>query len=195
MRLGVYGGTFDPIHIAHLIIAEQARIDLNLDLVYFVPSYIPPHKTRKIISSSHHRLKMVEIAAATNPYFAVSDYEIAKKGTSYTVDTLRHYIDTYDLTPDQLFLIIGSDNFVDFDQWKDPEEIKSISQLVVAGRPHQQNDQHRQHDHIIWLNSPLMEISATDIRQRLTQGRSIRYLVPMGVENYIKMFKLYTLEH
>ncbi len=191
MKIGIYGGTFDPIHIAHLIIAERARYELNLDFLYFVPSYIPPHKTEKNISSSEHRLHMVKIAVADNPHLKVSDYEVSKKGTSYTVDTLKYFSQEYQLKPEELFLIMGADNLQDFDQWKNPEVIQSISQLVVAGRP-QNNKAHTPNFPAIQLNSPLLEISATAIRERVKKGRSIRYLVPLEVENYIKMFKLYT---
>ncbi len=189
MKLGVYGGTFDPLHLAHLIIAEFAREKYKLDKLLFVPSLIPPHKLSRKITSAGHRLQMLRLGIEGNDYFDICDYEILKNGTSYTVDTLRHLQQKYNLTREMIFLIIGADNLADFHLWKQPERIVEMAQIVVAGRPNYENSDSR--FQALTLDIPLLEISASFIRERVKQGGSIKYLTPTAVEAYIKTHKLY----
>lgn len=193
MKIGIYGGTFDPIHIAHLIIAEAARNDLKLDRVIFVPSYIPPHKPNRHISAAEIRIEMVERAVGDHSAFVVSDYEIRRQNISYTVETLRYFAEQYQIDRDHLFLIIGQDNLKDFDKWKEPEEILRLASLAVAARPEQPEiwPTMLEKAAIRFLNSPLMGISASVIRERVRNGQSIRYWVPSVVEEIIRQKGLY----
>ncbi|MDZ7316735.1 MAG: nicotinate-nucleotide adenylyltransferase [candidate division KSB1 bacterium] len=187
MRVGIYGGTFDPIHIAHLIIAEAARDDLNLDRVIFVPSYLPPHKPNRNISPAEIRLEMVRRAVAGNSAFFASDYEIRRQNISYTVETLRYFATQWQIDRERLFLIIGQDNLKDFDKWKEPEEIVRLASLAVAARAEQNSTLPVVLDKAVirYLNSPLLNISASAIRDRIRNGKSIRYWVPAAVEEII----------
>ena len=191
MRLGLYGGTFDPLHIAHMIIAQGAVDELGLEKLIFMPSRIPPHKTQNHITSAEIRLEMVSAATADNPRFVTSDYEIRQQGISYTVNTLQFLADEYRLAKTELFLVIGGDNYKDFNKWREPERIKSLCTLVVAARPNiisQQENVNAFH----FLNTPLIDLSATDIRERVKTGKSIRYLVPEPVLELIRQYQLYT---
>ncbi|MBN1998887.1 nicotinate-nucleotide adenylyltransferase [candidate division KSB1 bacterium] len=187
-KIGVYGGTYDPIHIAHLIIAEIAREQCGLDKVIFIPCAVPPHKEFAGVSAAHHRLKMVELAIADNPYFQASDIEIKRGGTSYTRDTLREISKTLVLKPSQLFLIIGADSLADMDNWKDPDEIFRLSTPVVAGRPGVKPNNKWD---VGYLRTPLMEISSTRLRSAVQNNQSIRYFVPSVIEEYIRRYHLY----
>ncbi|MDZ7371395.1 MAG: nicotinate-nucleotide adenylyltransferase [candidate division KSB1 bacterium] len=193
MRVGIYGGTFDPIHIAHLIIAETAHDDLNLDCVIFVPSYLPPHKPNRDITPAEIRLEMVRRAVADNSAFIVSDYEIRRQNISYTVETLRYFAKQWQIDREQLFLIIGQDNLKDFDKWREPEEIVRLASLAVADRPAQESTLPAVLDKAViqYLSSPLLEISASAIRERIRNGKSIRYWVPAAVEEIIRENGLY----
>lgn len=198
-RLGVYGGTFDPIHMAHLIIAEQAREQLRLDRVLFVPSGNPPHKVGRSLPPAQQRAEMVRLAIAGNPHFSLCDFEIKREAVSYTVDTLMYLRETH---PDaELFLLLGADNLPELHRWRQPEKIASLAHLCFAGRPGTElnlsllagiisegmAEDVRTHQ----LTTPLLEISSSDIRQRIREGRSIRYLVPAAIDAYISAHKLY----
>ncbi len=187
-KIGVYGGTFDPIHIAHLIVAEIAREQCGLDKVIFMPCAVPPHKEMGGVSEARHRYNMVRLAVSDHPDFSVSDMEIKRGGTSYTIDTLRQLSAHFSLDPSQLFLIIGADSLADIDTWKEPEEIFRQATPVVAGRPGIKLPQNR---NVFVLRTPLLEISSTRLRSAVGNGSSIRYLVPAAVENYIDRHHLY----
>lgn len=193
MKLGLYGGTFDPIHIAHLIIASKAREQLSLDRMIFMPCAVPPHKLEEGISDSQHRLQMVRLAVAGNPCFEASDLEIRLGGLSYTVNTLDRLSRQYDLGPDQLFLIIGSDSYNEFETWHEPERILSLCRIAVAGRPGDASGSrdHPQPKRIQMLDTPQLEIASSRIRSWARQGRSITYFVPRAVEQYIDQQRLY----
>lgn len=193
MRIGIYGGTFDPIHIAHMIIAERAREQLQLDKLFFIPTFIPPHKKTKTVSDAQDRIDMVKCAIQSEKHFYLSDYEITRKETSYTVYTLQHFRDTMGLEREQLFLLIGADNFVDFHTWKDPEEIVKLCRLCIVDRPNLSGKDVEQpiKTDAIWIDAPLMGISSSDIRDKVRNGKSIHYLVPPGVEDYIISYNLY----
>ncbi|MFB0545945.1 MAG: nicotinate-nucleotide adenylyltransferase [Anaerolineae bacterium] len=197
MRVGVIGGTFDPIHIGHLVIAEEARGRLNLDRVVFVPAATPPHKVDNDISSVEHRLAMVELAIATNPYFFLSRVDIERSGPCYTIDTIKLLRDEWGPGV-EIYFIMGQDSLVDILTWHEPQRLIRLCRLVVLSRPGYKADLEEleallpgitPHTHI--LNSPELDISSSDIRQRVREGLPIKYQVPEAVEEYIYAHGLY----
>jgi len=190
-RIGIFGGTFDPPHVGHLIIAEQAREQLSLDKVLFVPAHVPPHKKGSATASPHERLTMTKRALVGIPAFQASSIEIGRKGVSYTVDTLRQL--TIQYRKAKLFLIVGGDNFTQFGSWKSSDEILRLATPAVYSREGSLPARWSHHRyHVVRLRGALLNISSTLIRQRLKNGESIRFLVPPSVERYIKLHKLYT---
>lgn len=190
-QIGILGGTFDPVHLAHLILAERARDELVLDAVIFIPAAVPPHKRTRTITPGPRRWEMLEIALAGNPHFRASDIELKRPGVSYTIDTLIELEREY---PDARFhLIIGADTLNDIVNWHRPAEIVRRAVLVVAGRPGTSAVSSLPYPdvEIVSLEMPHLEISSTEIRERVGEGRSIRYLVPAGVEAYIHAQDLY----
>lgn len=195
-RLGIMGGTFNPIHLGHLMIAEEARQTFHLDKVLFVPSYITPNKNVNG-ATAEQRLAMTRLATADNPRFTVSDMEMRRKGNSYTVDTLRFLKKLYG--PSYiLYFISGTDTIHDLHNWKEPEEILKLCQFVGATRP----DGSEQIDsiiasfgelgkHILKLPVPTMEISSTELRRRIRLGLSVRYMIPPAVAEYIRKNGVY----
>ena len=189
MKIGVLGGTFDPIHLGHLAIAEEVRDRLELEEVCFVPAGAPWMKAGQALSSAEDRLSMVRLAVQDNPFFRVSTVELERSGPSYTVDTLRELQDDYG--PDaRLFFILGSDTFARFDDWKDPEEILELATLVVVDRPGSKPVEKVGGD-VECIRDVYLEISASDIRRRVAEGASIRYLAPEPVERHIYARGLY----
>ena len=196
MRIGVLGGTFDPIHMGHLAIAEQARDQLELEEVCFVPAGAPWMKAGQALSSAQDRLCMVRKAVEDNPFFRVSTVELDRSGPSYTVDTLRELQEDYG--PDaRLFFILGTDAFARFGEWKDPEGILALATLVVVDRPGDTASTEEVEDRmgiagrVEHVRSIRLEISAMDIRRRVAEGESIRYLAPESVERHIYARGLY----
>lgn len=190
MKIGILGGTFNPPHIGHLIVAESIRDQLKLDKILFVPSYIPPHKLFSQVALPKQRLEMVELAIEKNRNFSASDIEIAREGKSYTVDTINSLISLHPAS--QLFLIIGMDNLMDFSDWKSPNEIVSNVELIVMNRPGYDTDVKSEFKKFAtFIKVPNIDISSSDIRRRIKLGRSIRYLVPFEVEQYIVKKGLY----
>jgi nicotinate-nucleotide adenylyltransferase len=189
LRLAVYGGTFDPIHMAHLIIAEFARENFDIDKILFTPSYIPPHKIDVQISAADHRLEMIRLAVDGHANFEICDYEIEKKGTSYTVNTLQYLHEKYNLSRDDFYFILGADNMKDFHHWKQPEKIDELVQIVVAGRKDFENNNSQYS--AASFEFPLLDISSSLVRQRRKDDKSIKYLVPAPVESYIYEHELY----
>lgn len=189
-KIGILGGTFDPPHIAHLIIAQEALKQLRLDQVWFIPCYIPPHKRADRISSPKHRLQMLKLAVLNNPEFRVSDLELRRKGISYTVDTLREIGLQWPQTA--LYLILGSDNLRFLSGWKKPEEIFSLAKVVLAKRPGSELGRAN-----VWvkksvlIEAPLLEISSSQIREKVRRGEKISFWVPERVEKYIEKHRLY----
>ena len=212
-RIGVFGGTFDPIHIAHLRCAEEARETLDLDRILFVPAADPPHKTRQAVTPAHHRLAMVRLATAGNKRFRVSNIEIERNGPSYTVDTLRSL--RLRLGPAaHLTLLVGLDAFRDLGTWKEYRTLFTLADLAVWSRPPgargrsrallpvaarrdfcYAEDQttliHNTGTRIHFLTVTALDISASDIRQRLRRGHSVRYLLSSAVERYVTREGLY----
>lgn len=216
LKLGILGGTFNPIHYGHLAAAEEVRSRLGLKRVLFIPSFIPPHKQEEDVPSPANRMEMVRLAVAGNPLFEPSAIEIKRGGRSYTIDTIEALRQIH--SGAELYFITGLDSFLEIQTWNCWEKLMALCRFVVLSRPG-----YRFHDlsRIDFMNSageklaeldqgacsqavvqrgefiiflemiPLYDISSTDIRRRLKEGRSIKYLLPDAVENYIIKNKLY----
>ncbi|MDE3112417.1 MAG: nicotinate-nucleotide adenylyltransferase [Chloroflexota bacterium] len=182
MKLGVFGGTFDPIHHGHLVIALAAVEQLSLDRVVFVPAKRSPLKSDAPVAGEADRLAMLERAIAGEPRFECSRAELEGNAPSYTVDTLEALS-----AKGTLFLILGGDAVRDLDRWKDPERIRRLATIVVARRPGSEATT----GEFVLLDTPLMDVSSRDLRARAARGRSLRYLVPDSVWRYIKDRDLY----
>lgn len=199
MRIGLMGGTFDPIHIGHLVTAEAARHRFELDRVFFVPAGQPPHKRDRRVTMSEHRYLMSLLATAANPSFYVSRVEIDRSGLSFTNETISYFRRAYDLSEDELYFITGADAMRDIHKWHNYEEILENCHVVAASRPGFTLDNvidkahfsEAQLRHIHILTVPSLAISSTDIRLRVQEDRPIRYLVLESVENYIYKHGLY----
>lgn len=191
-RVGLFGGSFNPPHLAHLIVAEQVREQVQLDQVLWIPCHLPPHKEEQELAPSHHRLAMVRLAIEDNPFFDASDIEIRRGGRSYTIDTIRELQAQH--SDWELMLILGEDSWRSLHTWRAPEEIVARVSLIVYQRPGAPDHlvDPRLKAYAIFVEAPLLEISATEIRQRCRQGHSIRYLVPEPVRQYIHEHQLYT---
>ncbi len=187
MRIGILGGTFDPIHIGHLILAEDSYRFLKLDRLIFVPAFKPPHKLDFKVIPANHRIKMVKLAIKNNPHFEASDIEIKRKGRSYSVETLKFFRKRY--KNDKLFFIVGSDSLNELKTWKDLDRIFKLSRFVIAERPNFKILRVPKQASKIKITG--IDISSTEIRRRVKDGKSIRYLVPEGVREYIYKHKLY----
>ena len=188
-KIGIFGGTFDPVHIGHMIIAEAVRERADLDVIIFIPSAHPPHKNHELMFTRRQRYEMLEEAIKGNPGFTISDIEMKREGLSYTVDTLREI--KKDLPADsELYFIVGRDNLYEIEMWKNPQEIIDECTILVADRV---CGNHK--DTPEWLKSktkiitaPLIEISSSEIRQRIRDKKNIRHMVPDAV-----MFKVQNL--
>jgi len=188
-QIGIMGGTFDPIHCGHLLAAEQAREQMQLDEVWFMPARIPPHKERAGISAQEHRLRMVELAVASHPFFCVTEVELLRDGPSYTYDTMCQLIDQY---PAYRFsFIVGGDMVEYLPKWYRFEELIRMVRFIGLGRPGARYNQVEASRYVTFVEMPAWEISSTLIRQKAAAGKSLRYLVPAAVECYIKEQKLY----
>ena len=186
MRLGIFGGTFDPIHLAHLRVAEEVASALDLDRVVFVPAGHPPHRP-KPRATAQERLAMVCLAIAGNPRFAVTDLETRRRGPSYTVDTLREL--RRRLGGERLVLILGADAASQLPRWRAADEVARLAEIAVLTRPGVPEVASAFVKHLV--ATPAIEISASDIRARCLTGKSIRYLVPDAVADYIATHRLY----
>ncbi len=195
-KLGVLGGTFDPVHIAHLILGETAREQLGLGKVLFVPAGQPWRKAGRTIAAAEHRLAMLRLAIEGNPAFEVSMLEVERPGPSYTAETLTELEGEEGGV--ELFLVVGEDSLADLPNWREPERILQLATIAVAAREGEARAAGTAErglpglpERVVWLKMPLIEISATAIRERVRQGLSIRYLVPDAVERYIQENGLY----
>jgi nicotinate-nucleotide adenylyltransferase len=201
MRLGLYGGTFDPIHLGHLILAEQCREACGLDEVWLIVAGSPPHKPGGLTAVGH-RLEMVRIAIAGHPAFEVSELETERPGPHYSVETLEEV--RRRRPDDELFFLIGGDSLADLPHWREPGRIAAIANVVVVDRPGSVPAPDADSDASSrWpdlgpgarpfrsVEVPPIGIASTDLRRRVAEGRSIRYRVPRGVEAYIDAHQLY----
>ncbi len=187
--VGILGGSFDPIHLGHLITSYDVLEKRNLEKIIFVPCHISPHKTDQRPTEDIHRLNMVNLAIEQYPFFESCDYEISKGDVSYTYNTLVELKKSYD----QIELIIGFDNLIVFDKWHRPDDILQLATVIVMKReidniPVKHN---KYFDSVILLETTLIDISSTEIRERVKNGASIDYLVPSKVKEYISTHSLY----
>jgi nicotinate-nucleotide adenylyltransferase len=188
MKIGILGGTFNPIHLGHLILAEEVREKLSLDKVIFVPTFLPPHKENSEIASAFHRLAMVKLAIKSNPNFSVSDIEIKRQGRSYTIDTVKEFKKNY--PDDELYFITGSDLLKYLDEWKDLKQVTKAVRFIVATRPRYPLEKIPSYIKTVAIRA--VDISAFEIRKAIKKKHSFRYLVPEAVFNYINKNKLYS---
>jgi len=199
MGIGVFGGTFDPIHFGHLAVAEEVLAKLGLAEVFFVPAGQPWLKADRSISPAKHRVEMINLAIAGNPQFKLSTSEVDRPGPSYTVDTIE-ILQQQLGTEAKLFFLLGSDSLSELPQWKEPWRLIQICQLVAFTRPgfvlppleSLESAIPGLSEHVTFVRVPQIDVSATEIRSRVAQGASIRYLVPQAVERYILEQGLYT---
>lgn len=188
-RLAVLGGTFNPVHLGHLALAEEAWGALRVERVIFVPARVPPHKTPQTLAAAADRLAMVRLAVAGNEHFDVSTVELDREGPSYTVDTLAQLQQAAGERPPWV-LLIGADTLPELRSWKDAPRLLQLARIVVARRPGVATPRRIGMPYETMTN-PGLDISATEIRRRVTAGRSIRYLVPEPVRAYIEEHRLY----
>ncbi len=186
--IGIYGGTFDPIHLGHLITAQYVYELRRLDKIIFIPCNISPFKIGKQTAPNIDRLNMVKLATENIPYFSVSDYEIKNTGISYTINTLKHLKKEYE----NLELIIGYDNLLKFEQWKEPDEIVKIAKLIVLNRKTEnETNRHKYFSYAEFIETPRIDISSSEIRERIQKNLPIDFLVHEKVKNYILEKGLY----
>ncbi len=198
MKLGILGGTFDPIHLGHLLIAEAARDTLHLERVLFIPAADPPHKQNHRKSQAAHRQAMVELAIGPNTVFELSRVDMERSGPHYSTDTVRLVRQKHRLTAEECFFIIGSDSLKDLPTWHNPQELIRLCRLAVAARPGCQADLSTLAqkipgiaDRLNWVELPQVGIAGSKIRAMVQAGQSIRYQVTEPVRDYIKQHQLY----
>lgn len=199
-KIGIYGGSFNPVQNAHLLIAELFCESMDLDKCIFIPASVSPFKSEDDYSeiSDNDRLKMLEMAIEDNPKFEADDFELTKGGVSYSINTIDHLIKKY---PESAFyLLIGGDHAGVFTDWKDWQEILKKTYLCIAQRPDTFSEDDKKeieekltvdNKKLLWLDTPLIEISSTEIRKRAAENKTIRYMVPKKVEQYIGSHNLY----
>ena len=199
MNIGVLGGTFDPIHMGHLVVAEEAKARLNLAEVLFVPAGLPWLRANSSLSAAEHRVQMVRLAIADKPYFKISTTEVERAGPSYTVDTIAELKGQFG-AEDELFFILGWDCLTELPKWREPSRLVAMCRLVAVPRVGSpapdlsslEADIPGLAKRVILLDKPRVDISASGIRDRVAQGLSIEDLVPEPVERYIREQGLYT---
>lgn len=190
------GGTFDPIHLGHLVVAEEARTRFELERVIFVPNRQPPHKKDYQVTDAEHRYAMCLLATASNPFFEVSREELERPGPSYTIDTIRAFRARFGSNV-ELFFITGADAVLEIMTWREPEALLSEARVVAVHRPGFDLSrlsavmEKEQAAKILTMPMPGLEISSTDLRRRVAEGRSISYLTPDAVADYIGKMGLY----
>ena len=212
MQVGLFGGSFNPIHLGHLRSAEEDREALNLDLVYFIPAASPPHKTEGDLAPAEHRLAMVRLATKGNRHFMASDVEIRRTGRSYTIETVKYFLATL-RQPATLYLLMGADQFAELNTWKDSDELVSLCNIAVHTRlredesgpskvslaaiesfgyiQEQDHYVHKSGNTLSFVATSVLPYSATAIRRKIQRGQSINYLVPSDVVDYIQRHALY----
>ncbi len=208
MRLGIFGGTFNPVHLGHLRVAEEVRMSLGLEKIIFVPSYLPPHKDLADNVAGHKRLEIVRVAIADNPNFELSSFEVDSGGNSYSIRTIEHIRRTCNATP---YFILGQDAFNDILMWFEKDRLFGLTHFAVMSRPHAKRPrleevigEHAAQYHetdkgfingdgkqIVFVDVTPLDISSSTIRAMCKAGKSIRYLVPDKVEEYIREERMY----
>ncbi len=199
MKIGICGGTFDPVHVGHLAIAELVREEFALDKVLFIPSGKPPHKDLDSVTDPVHRLNMVQCAVSTNPNFEAVSIEVERRGYTYTVDTLKQLHELYPKGT-EFYYIIGADVVMDLLKWKNADEVFTLTSFIALMRPGFNDEEFKTrltylkskyNVNITGFEAPLIEISSTFIRDRIKSGKSVKYFTTEPVERYIKENKLY----
>jgi len=216
-KVGLFGGTFDPVHMGHLRAAEEIRECFSLEKVFFIPSALPPHKQSSHVTPPEHRLEMLRLAVDSNAHFDISDYEIKRQSTSYTIETLRYLTETQ--TDRDYYFIVGHELFTEIETWKEYRELFTLSNFIVMTRPGFTNNEsdelplalksdfsyakreekvriyrNKENKIIAFTHIRGFEISSTEVRQLAAAGKSIKYLVPEQVEDYIASNELYIAE-
>ena len=203
MRIGVFGGTFDPVHLGHLILAEQCREQGRLDQVWFVPAASPPHKQGQVLTPFARRVEMLALAVAGQPAFRIDELEKDRAGPSFTVHTLEEIHRRHPAA--ELFLPVGADTLADLPHWYQPGRIVALAELLVMPRPGWPLPGAAEIQAALRLpadvafrlqvvDAPLIDIASRDLRRRAADGRSLRYLVPRAVEAYIQDKRLYQVD-
>lgn len=210
-RVGLFGGTFNPIHLGHLRGAEEIRESFRLDEVVFIPSATPPHKSKEEIIDARHRVEMVRLAISSNPFFSLSEVELLRQGKSYSIDTLRHFCEG---GQDTFFFILGGDAFVEIETWKDFKNLFTLCHFIVMARPGFKKTPissqlpgsltsdfqydletkvwvHRSGTHLYFKEISFLDISSTKIRELIERGESVKYLLPPETEAYLHQHGLY----
>lgn len=198
MRLGIFGGTFDPVHYGHLLLAETCREHLGLDEIRFVPAGSPPHKKDVSISDGQSRADMLQLAVSGYPEYTIDRRELIRDGPSFTVDTLKEFSD--ELPDAKLFFLMGADSLRDIPDWRQPEQITDLATIVAVNRPglpapvpgQVQEWVGELADRIQILRMPGTDLSATDLRNRVRSGKGLRFMTPRAVEVYIDQHGLYS---
>lgn len=219
MHIGIFGGTFNPVHYGHLRIAEELREACHIEKVIFVPAYLPPHKDDLNLVSSEDRLEMVSLAIEENPFFDVSDVEVRRKGMSYSIETLKELISFYGKGV-ILSFIVGIDAFLEIATWKNYNKLFDLSNFIITGRPGYNKEQLHEDlpseisesifcddkdgysmltesskdsagFSIVYLETTQLDISSSMLRKRIQEENTIKYLVPPEIEDYIKVHRLY----
>lgn len=194
LRIGIMGGTFDPIHYGHLVTAEEALVQFNLDRVVFMPTGHPVRKTHRTVTPAEHRYLMTVIATASNPDFEVSRLEVDRPGATYTVDTMLQLRDIHGPQA-ELYFITGADAVWEILTWKDSDRLAGVCTFIAATRPGYDLSRFSAEDasrmHIEFMEVPALAISSTDIRERIAERRPVRYLLPEAVATYIAKNDLY----
>ena len=199
IRIGLMGGSFNPIHHGHLVLAECARIQFSLEKVIFIPTGKPGHKVKEMPISPDHRHNMTLLATESNPYFFISRIELDREDPCYTVDTLTFFAETFPKLRFELYFITGADSVLDILTWKNPQEALSLANFIAGTRPgysfsdffNKLSNLPSAQEQIHLIEIPSLDISSSQIRANIRAGKSIRYLVPNEVEFYINKHKLY----
>ena len=191
MKIGIFGGTFNPPHIGHLIVAEHARVSAGLDKILFIPAYISPLKDSGEEINAQDRLAMTTLAIDKNPHFEVSDIELKREEKSYTIETIEVLKNKFPSA--EFYLLIGMDNYQSLQEWKESKKLLATVNILVLNRPEISSSLNQKIDNskIKFLSVPNIEVSSTDIRNRIRAGESVRYSVPDSVFDYIQSHRLY----
>lgn len=190
-KIGLYGGTFNPVHIGHLLIADEVYSKLGMDEIILIPAYKPPHKEINSAATTEDRIKMLRLAIKEKKYFSICDYEIKMKGISYTINTIGYIKDRYENA--ELFFILGNELLKDFTKWKDYKEILRIVKLIVVKRELcRKKYLEKYQKRLIYFDNPYIEINSTEIRKRIKASRPFTFMLPGSVCNYIVKKGIYS---